>query len=27
MGLDTEKIAQAVGYTVEMVKEWIGLER
>ena len=27
MGLDTAKIAQAVGYTVETVKEWIGLDR
>lgn len=26
MGLDTEKIAQAVGYAVETIKEWIGLE-
>ena len=26
MGLDTEKIAQAVGYAVETVKGWIGLE-
>lgn len=26
MGLDTEKIAQAVGYAVETVKEWLGLE-
>ena len=27
MGLDTEKIAQAVGYAMETVKEWIGLDR
>ncbi len=27
MGLGTAKIAQAVGYTVETVKEWIGLDR
>ena len=26
MGLDTEKIAQAVGYAVETVKGWLGLE-
>ncbi len=26
MGLGTEKIAQAVGYVVETVKEWLGLE-
>ena len=26
MGLDTEKIAQAVGYAVETIKQWIGLE-
>ncbi len=26
MGLDTDKIAQAVGYAVEMVKEWLGLD-
>ncbi len=26
MGLDTEKIALAVGYAVETVKEWLGLE-
>ena len=25
MGLDTEKIAQAVGYAVETVKGWLGL--
>ncbi len=26
MGIDTEKIAQAVGYAVATVKEWLGLE-
>lgn len=26
MGLDTEKIAQAVGYAVETVKGWLGIE-
>lgn len=26
MGLDTEKIAQAVGYAVDTVKGWLGLE-
>ena len=26
MGLDTEKIAKAVGYAVETVKGWLGLE-
>ena len=26
MGLDTDKIAQAVGYAVETVKGWIGIE-
>ena len=26
MGLDTDKIAQAVGYTVETVKGWLGIE-
>ena len=26
MGLDTDKIAQAVGYAVETVKEWLGIE-
>ena len=26
MGLDMEKIAQAVGYAVETIKEWLGLE-
>lgn len=26
MGLDTEKIAQVVGYAVETVKGWLGLE-
>ena len=26
MGLDTDKIAQAVGYAVETVKGWLGLE-
>jgi len=26
MGIDTEKIAQAVGYAVVTVKEWLGLE-
>ncbi|MBD5495398.1 MAG: hypothetical protein HDR12_13775 [Lachnospiraceae bacterium] len=26
MGLDIEKIAQAVGYAVETVKGWLGLE-
>ena len=26
MGIDTEKIAQAVGYAVETVKGWLGLE-
>ena len=26
MGLDTEKIAQVVGYAVETVKGWFGLE-
>ncbi|WP_148099342.1 hypothetical protein [Schaedlerella arabinosiphila] len=25
MGLDTDKIAQAVGYAVETVKGWLGL--
>ena len=25
MGLDTEKIAQAVGYAVETVKGWLGI--
>ena len=27
MGLDIEKIAQAVGYAVETVNEWLGLEK
>lgn len=26
MGLDTEKIAQAVGYAVDTVKGWLGIE-
>ena len=26
MGLDTDKIAQAVGYAVETVKGWLGIE-
>ena len=26
MGLDTDKIAQVVGYAVETVKGWLGLE-
>lgn len=26
LGVDVEKIAQGVGYTVETVKEWLGLE-
>ncbi len=26
MGLDTDKIAQVVGYAVETVKEWLGLQ-
>jgi len=26
MGLDIEKVAQAVGYAVETVKGWLGLE-
>ena len=26
MGLDAEKIAQAVGYAVETVKGWLGIE-
>ena len=26
MGLETEKIAQAVGYAVETVKGWLGLK-
>lgn len=26
LGVDVEKIAQGVGYEVETVKEWLGLE-
>lgn len=26
LGIDVEKIAQGVGYAVETVKEWLGLE-
>lgn len=26
LGVDVEKIAQGVGYAVEAVKEWLGLE-
>ena len=26
MGLDTDKIAQVVGYAVETVKGWLGIE-
>lgn len=26
MGLDAEKIAQAVGYALETVKGWLGME-
>ncbi len=26
LGVDVEKIAQGVGYAVETVKQWIGLE-
>ncbi len=26
MGIDTERIAQVVGYALETVTEWLGLE-